>query len=293
MKRLFKEPLFHFILIGAAFFLLYSWVGETDNGKSQIRIDESDLEEIVSKFEMQWKRMPNEEELISIVEKRIEQEVFYQEALKMNLDHNDEIIKRRLSQKMQFLSNDISGLVEPTDDQLQEYYRDHEDKYLSEAYYTLYQVYFSPDSRDNWRADAETAVQLMNRVSIEEALKMGDPISLPQTFNETSAFHISRQMGDAFLTEISQLETGKWIGPVNSGYGVHVVFISAKQNAEPAPFESVREKVSDDYSFEKQAEVKSAIFREFEKKYQIEFDIQSEQFPQAFVDRMESEILGE
>ena len=117
---MFKEPLLHFILIGAAFFLLYGWVGETENNGDTITIDESDLEEIVSKFEMQWKRMPTEEELFSIVEKRIEHEVFYQEALKMNLDHNDEIIKRRLSQKMQFLSNDISGLVAPTDEQLKE-----------------------------------------------------------------------------------------------------------------------------------------------------------------------------
>lgn len=293
MKKLIKEPLLHFILIGAAFFLLYSWVGETENESNTITIDESDLEEIVSKFEMQWKRMPTEEELFSIVEKRIEQEVFYQEALKMNLDHNDEIIKRRLSQKMQFLSNDISGLVKPTDEQLQEYYQNHSDKYLVDASYTLHQVYFSPDQRENWRADAEAAVAKMNSVSIDEAIVMGDPISLPQTYTETSAFHISRQMGDAFLNEIAVLKTGKWQGPVNSGYGAHVVFISEKQEAIPAPFEAVREKVIDDYSFERQAEVKAAIFKEFEKKYQIEFDIQSEQFPADFVQRLETDILGE
>jgi hypothetical protein len=293
MKRFFKEPLLHFLLIGAAFFLLYSWVGEKDLSQNTIVIDESDLDEIVSKFEMQWKRNPTEEELTAIVEKRIEEEVFYQEALKMNLDHNDEIIKRRLAQKMQFLSNDISTMVQPKDDELKSYYSKHPDKYIAEAKYTLYQVFFSPDQREDFKGDANRILEQIKNVSFEQALQMGDEISLPNYFESTSAFHLSRQMGNEFTVAISDLKTGTWQGPISSGYGVHLIFIEAKLDPQLTPFDDVRNKVLEDYNHEHQKEVKASILSELEKNYQIEFDVKSEFYSAEFISKMRNQITGE
>lgn len=293
MKRIIREPLLHFLLIGAAFFLVYSWVGDNQSSENTIIIDESDLDEIVSKFETQWKRNPTEEELIAIVEKRIEEEVFYQEALKMGLDHNDEIIKRRLAQKMQFLSNDISNVVSPTEDELKSYYSEHSERYMTEARYTLFHVFFSPDKRSDFRGDAANMIADVEKKSIEEALTMGDEIALPQTFNNTSEFHISRQMGAEFVQAISKLDTGKWYGPVESGYGAHLVYLENKIEAEPALFAEVRDKVLDDYNFERQQEVEKSIFREFEKNYDISFDVRSDAYSNDFMLKMSDQILGE
>ena len=110
MNKLLKEPLIHFLLIGLAIFILYGIVGESENDDNTIVFDSYDLNNVLSKWEKQWKRPPTKEELRNTIEQNLRQELFYQEALKMNLDHNDEIIKRRLSQKMQFLSNDLVSL---------------------------------------------------------------------------------------------------------------------------------------------------------------------------------------
>lgn len=292
MRKIIREPLLHFMLLGAAFFLLYALVGQGETDRDVISIDESDLDEVVAKFEMQWKRPPTEEELISILEKRVEQEIFYQEALKMNLDHNDEIIKRRLAQKMQFLSNDISSLLEPTDEELRSYYLAHQERYIQDAIYSLHQIYFSPDIRDNWLRDAKQTLTEINSLTVEEAKKKGDPISLPGYFENTTSFHINRQMGDEFTSALEDLEVGKWQGPVRSGYGDHLVLIERMEVAKPAPFEAVKGKVMDDFNFEKQKAVKASIYKEFEKDYEIQFDVQSELYSEELVEKLKTEIIG-
>ncbi len=292
MKKLLKEPLLHFVLIGAVFFLLYSWVGTDQTEKGHITIDESDLDEIVSKFDMQWKRAPTEAELIAIVAKRVEEEVFYQEALLMNLDHNDEIIKRRLSQKMQSLSNDIASVIEPTDKELQAHYKNHSDRYMQEASFTLYQVFFSPDKRNNWRKDAELALPSIQQMNMEDALQIGDAIALPKVFKNTTEFHIERQMGSSFTQALKAIETGSWSGPIESGYGAHLVYIESKEEEKVAPFATVKKQVLEDLNFDKQQEVQSQVYKSLEKKYTIEIDVNSALYSEDFINRMKTEIRG-
>ena len=115
MKRLFNEPLVHFLLLGLGLFILYGLVSDRRDDTQTIVIDNYDMDNLIASWEMQWKRLPSHDELKSLVEQNIRQEVLYQEALKMNLDHNDQIIKRRLAQKMKFLSNDLATITEPGD----------------------------------------------------------------------------------------------------------------------------------------------------------------------------------
>lgn len=274
MNRIFKEPLLHFLLIGAAFFLLFGLVNDEESGENTIIINEQDVAEIVSKFEVQWKRQPTVDELTAILEKRIQEEIFYQEALKMNLDHNDEIIKRRLAQKMQFLSNDVSSMVPPSEDELKAFYKDHLERYIQEASYTFTQIYFSPDLREDWRSDAAQAMEQLANAPEKDGEGKGDPIALPTRFESTTEFHVRRQMGATFTAAIAELETGKWQGPVESGYGAHLVYIDERIEAAPASFEMVQSQVIEDYNYEKEQQVQEAIYEEFKKDYEIDIDIQ-------------------
>ena len=147
MKKLLKEPLIHFVLIGFGLFVLYGWVSDGNDSPDKIYFDDYDMNNLIASWEMQWKRLPTDEELKSLVRQNIRQEVFYQEALKMNLDHNDEIIKRRLAQKMNFLSNDLAKLKEPSDQDLMSYYDQNKEKYMLSPVYSLYQVSFRSDSQ--------------------------------------------------------------------------------------------------------------------------------------------------
>jgi len=129
MKKIFKEPLVHFILLGIALFVFYGLIGDKEDRQNTVVFDTYDLENIMASWEMQWKRPPSQQELSNLISQNIKQEIFYQEALMMNLDHNDEIIKRRLAQKMEFLSNDLETMQSPTEKELQAYYESKHEKY--------------------------------------------------------------------------------------------------------------------------------------------------------------------
>jgi len=176
MKKLLKEPFFHFIILGIGLFLLFGLVNEKTDSKNTIIINDFDVSSLISKWEMQWKRPPTEQELQNLININIKQEIFYQEALKMNLDHNDEIIKRRLAQKMQFLSNDIAAMIEPTDEVLKDYYKEHADKYLTPTAYSLYQITFSPDKRKDYYNDALKTLKQFPEANFKEMKQFGDQL---------------------------------------------------------------------------------------------------------------------
>ena len=157
MKKILKEPLLHFLLIGLGLFFIYGLVN-TKPTQSEIIIDEGLINEIVAKWELQRNRKPTLEELTGLVNEFVEQEVLYQEALSMNLDHNDEIVKRRLAQKMEFISDGLAESLQPTDDVLKKYFEDNKDNYSKDPVYTMSHVYFSQDKRIDAYSDEQNAL---------------------------------------------------------------------------------------------------------------------------------------
>ena len=290
MKKIFKEPFIHFILIGAALFLLYGMVNKTSDSKNTIVINDFDVESIISKWEMQWKRLPTEQELQKLIELNIKQEIFYQEALKMNLDHNDEIIKRRLAQKMEFLSNDIASLVEPTDEDLEKYFQEHIEKYQLPYSYSLYQITFSRDKREDNYKDALEVLEKFPDASFEEMNRKGDNLPFSYFFENINADELGLQLGSKFSEALQQQETGKWTGPIPSGFGYHLIYIINKENPKAPEFESVKNAVLRDYEFDMQNNVKEQIYEELKKNYTIQLDIKSEDFDTKFVEHLEKEI---
>jgi parvulin-like peptidyl-prolyl cis-trans isomerase-like protein len=290
MKNLLKEPFLHFVLIGVALFLLYGIVNKNSSKKNTIVINDFDVENLISTWEMQWKRPPTEKELQSLINLNVKQEIFYQEALKMNLDHNDEIIKRRLSQKMQFLSNDIASLVEPSDEDLNNYFQEHTNKYLLPYSYSIYQITFSPDKReDNFKDAAETLKQFPN-ATFEEMKNRGDRLSFNYYFENIDANELALQLGSKFSDALQRQEANKWVGPIVSGFGFHLVFITKKTNPQIPEYESVKKQLLRDYEYDNQKEVNELIYKELKKKYHIEFDIKSTDFDPKFVEYLEKEI---
>lgn len=266
MKKVLKEPLIHFLLIGAFLFLVYGFLNPSQD-ENEITIDDGLINEIVAKWELQRNRKPTLEELTGLVNEFVEQEVLYQEALEMNLDHNDEIVKRRLAQKMEFISDGLAESLQPTDDMLKKYFEDNKDNYSKDPVYTMSHVYFSQDKRSDAYSDAENALEL---VSMED---LGDPISLPNTYMDASAFAISRDYGTSFANNLDTLEIGKWTGPINSGLGVHLVFIKDKKVGGLYNYEKVKDKVIVDYNFEASNDFKKELITSLLKNYTVDIKI--------------------
>ena len=290
MKKIFKEPFFHFIAIGILLFVLYGWLNDKTDSKDTIIINDFDVSSIISKWEMQWKRPPTEKELENSIKLNIKQEIFYQEALKMNFDHNDEIIKRRLAQKMQFLSNDIAAMIEPTDKELKDYYKEHADKYLNPTSYSLYQITFSPDKRkDNYKDALETLKQFPN-ATFDEMKNWGDKLPFNYYFEDVNADELGLQLGSKFSEELNKVVIKKWTGPVKSGFGYHLVYIIEKVAPTLPDFELIKSNIIRDYEYDYQIEINETIYQEFKKNYSIEFDIKSEDIDPKFVAYLQEEI---
>ena len=290
MKKFLNEPLFHFILLGIALFLLYGLVNNKTNAKNTILINDFDVNSIIASWDMQWKRPPTEKELQNLISLNIKQEIFYQEALKMNLDHNDEIIKRRLAQKMQFLSNDIAAMIEPTDEELKTYYKEHSDKYLTPYVYSLYQITFIPDKRkDNYKDAAETLKQFPD-ATFDEMKQFGDQLPFSYQFTDVNANELGLQLGSKFPDALQNSEMNKWIGPIPSGFGYHLVYITNETAPQLPEFELIKKDIIRDYEYNNQKEINELIYRELKKKYQIEIDIKSEDFDPKFVEYLQKEM---
>lgn len=290
MKKLLKEPFLHFIIIGIVMFVLYGMVNKNTSSKDSIVITDFDVNDIIAKWEMQWKRPPTEQELEKLINLNIKQEVFYQEALKMNLDHNDEIIKRRLAQKMQFLSNDIAAMVEPSDEVLKDYFQKNSEKYLTPTSYSLYQITFSPDKREHPFEDAKIILDKFPNASFEKMNNKGDNLPFLYQFVNIDADELSLQLGSKFPEALQNLETEKWMGPVPSGFGYHLVYITNKITPQLPPFESVIKTVLRDFEYDNQKEIDELIYQELKKQYQIEINIKSEDFDPKFVEYLDKEF---
>jgi hypothetical protein len=257
-------------VLGAVIFLVYSLVNTSEDTDRQIVIDDDKLEHINALWEIQWKRPATPEELRSLVENYIRQEVFYREALRMNLDHNDEVVKRRLSQKMEFMTADLTKMVEPaTDAKLKDYFETHQNDYIIPTAYSFNHILISTQKHEN---PQDYAAALLSNAQVEELDVLrtkGDQTLLPLEFEHASKADILRELGEDFYNELGALPPNKWSGPISSGFGTHLVYITAKDDSRIPKLAEVKDKVLRDFEYNKELTTKEAIYEEMKKSYKV------------------------
>lgn len=218
MKRILREPLTHFLLLGALIFAAHAWrgkVGSEDAAKDRIEVTAGTLAWLGDGFTKQWHRAPDETELRGLVNDHIREEVLYREALAMGLDRNDTIVRRRMAQKMEFLSQDIAAAVEPDEAALRKFFEENAARYAQAARVSFRHVYFSKDRRsEKLTVDAKAALEALANGADEETL--GDPSLLPHEFENAHADEITAAFGDKFAADVVALLEGGWRGPVAS-----------------------------------------------------------------------------
>ncbi|WP_298534882.1 peptidylprolyl isomerase [uncultured Algibacter sp.] len=290
MNKIIKDPLVHFLLLGLVLFLIYNKVNDQNFEQDKIIIDSNEVKQLVAKWDMQWKRPPTEEELTNIIIQDLRQEVFYKEALKMNLDHNDEIIKRRLSQKMQFLSNDLATLSQPSEEDLDKYYKEHSPKYRSPYIYTLYQIVFTNDNHKNPVEKANTIFKNERNLSFEQMRSKGDNLPIPYYFENVTSHELAGQIGVKFSENLTTVKENSWYGPVNSGFGEHLVYVIERKEPTLPRLQDVKSEVLRDFQYDKQIELKEAIFQSLKKNYDIVIDVSDSDYSENFKRQLEDQI---
>lgn len=263
LKRTAREPLVHFLLIGAVLFAGLQGVRAAE--RPTVRISEQELNQLVSYWQMQSGRAPTKAELAAILQDRVDEELLAREAQRLGLDRDDMIIRRRLAQKMSFASEDVGAIPEPTDAQLRAYYDKHKDQYATPAHIALRQVYFSADRGPQVQ---EAAAEAMAQARRGEA-PTGDPFLLPLTYADVSPADLVRDYGAGFAKAVQAAPIGGWIGPLASPYGLHLVRVESRQGAELAPFDSVRGDVREAWVAERRAANNAAFLKGLRQRYRV------------------------
>ncbi len=269
MKKLHKEPLLHFLIIGALIFVVFSIVNKEEAAVSgnKIVVSSAEIERLSDNWSKKWNRPPTETELKGLVESYIREKVYYREALALGLDQNDTILRRRLMQKMEFLSNDLAELNQPDDTALNKYFVDNQDKYKLPARVSFTHIYFSLDKRG--AKTAEDAKSVLSGLDALRSPERGDRFMLEYDFVQETPSEVARLFGSGFAEQLFTLETNTWQGPVESGYGLHLVRISEKIDSRIPELASVIDKVRTDFMFEQRQKMNKEIYEKFKERYEI------------------------
>jgi hypothetical protein len=274
MKKLYKEPLLHFLIIGALIFVLFSVVNkdEVSVSNNKIIVTAAEIERLSDNWSKARNRPPSEIELQGLVESYIREEVYYREALALGLDQNDTVLRRRLMQKLEFLSNDLAELNTPDESDLNKFFLDYQDKYELPARVSFTHIYFSLDKRGAQALQgARTVLDEIQATStpVLRAPDSGDPFMLQYDFILETPYEVSRIFGQGFAEQLFQTEASGWQGPIESGYGLHLVRITEKIDARMPELASVIEKVRTDWMFEQRQKMNREIYYRFKKRYEI------------------------
>jgi len=276
IMNLFKEPLLHFLLIGAALFLLFGWRGNSapvaggtaGTPAVKITVRRDAIEQIKGQFVKTWQREPTEEEQKGLVEDLVRNEIFYREAIAIGLDRDDEVVKRRLRQKMEFIYEDISSWAEPSDEDLTVFMNNHKEKYLTDPRLSFRQVFISKDKRGK---NAEShARQILGQLKTgANPDTLGDVTLLEAEVRLSPLWDISKQFGEEFGKRLLDLKPGTWAGPVHSAYGLHLVFVKERQYHRLPAVNEVRNMVKQDWLVYKQKELKDATYAKIRERYTV------------------------
>jgi len=276
---LFKNPALHVLILGVlvAAAVLIAKGPPTGDPARRVVITGGDLLQLRAGFVRTWQREPTSEELRGALEQHIRQEVLYREALARGYDRDDQVVRRAMQQKMEFLSASQALREPPTEAEIEAFFALRQDRYRLPAVMTFAQVYVSPDRRGaSAEAYSSEVLEQLRRddPAPAELVEWGDPIMLETYYSDRSEADVSGAFGGDFAEDLLALPVGTWEGPVSSGYGLHLVKIIRRLDPRLPDWREVQARVISDMEFEARASSRDQLYQEIAQNYEIVFDSQ-------------------
>jgi peptidyl-prolyl cis-trans isomerase C len=272
---LLGEPLVHFLAAGALLFGAYWLFNEEPESAvdgQQIEIGANDIRQMAVAWLAQGRSPLTRDQLESLIDQKVTEEILFREGMALGLDRNDEIVRRRIAQKMDFLAADIAAMQEPEKAELVEWFSRNSERFALPPRASFRQLYFSPDKRGAAaRDDAVAALDVIagKRADSPEVAALADPFILRTYYRNSTPDQMLKEFGPAFAAELFKLEPGGWRGPVQSGYGWHLVWIDAMEPGRVPAFEEVEADVKAAWHDVRYQEVKRAALDEMRSRYTV------------------------
>jgi peptidyl-prolyl cis-trans isomerase C len=279
LVRVLREPLTHFFLLGALLFLLHAALQEKSGPGAPaprsrvVRLTGADLQTLRATHAASWKREPSAAELADLAASHLSEEILFREAASLGLDDGDEVVRRRLIEKMTVLSRPQAAAGEPSEAQLRAWYQAYRHRFRQPARLGFEQIFFDPKLRKDARAVATSALAgLVGRGPAEPApAGLGDSFALPSRMSDRTDTQVAHLFGPAFAQALLAAPVGTWSGPVASNFGLHLVRVDRRDPERVPSFEEARRHVRADWITTETRGLRAAA-ESLLPRYRIELD---------------------
>jgi peptidyl-prolyl cis-trans isomerase C len=269
MQKLIKDPLVHFLLIGLALFAVAAWRGQTVSaGREEIVITAEQVAQARTAAAVLQGREPTPDELAALIEPTVRDEVMYREALALGLDENDDEVRRRLIEKMSYLTQDLADPEPPSEQALREFYAANAATFTTPALVSFDQVFFSPATRGE-TLEADAAAGLAALRAGRAAAEVGDRTPLRESYDDAPREQVAVLFGDALADALFGAPPGDWTGPFRSDFGLHVVRLNRRSEARLPPYDEIAARVAEEYGAQRRREANERAYREMRARYNV------------------------
>jgi len=271
IRTLLGEPMVHFLLIGIALFGAYRWMAPGDTTADRIVVTQGVVADLVTQHVAAKGREPSAVEMDHLIESYVRDEILYREGVKLGLERDDIVVKRRVRQKIEVIEEEDASTRTPTDADLSAYLAVNQSRFVQPAMLTFEQVFLgqSTSGPDVVRAVAVTRAALSNGTDAEE---LGVRTLLPHRMIETPADLVARDFGAAFSAALEKLAVGEWAGPIDSSFGAHYVRVSERIPAAVPELAAVRDQVVREWENDRRQRARNDAYAKMRSGYQVSIE---------------------
>ena len=274
IRTLLGEPMLHFLLIGIVLFATYRWMTPGDDARGNIVITQGVVDDLVSQHVAARGREPTATELTHLIESYVHDEILYREGMRLGLDRDDIVVKRRVRQKIEVIAEESASTRAPTDADLSDYLARNQARFLQPAVLTFEQVFLG-ESTSNPRVLPAAAVTLEALRNGTDPGRLGKATLLPRWTTDTPADLVARGFGASFAAALEKMPIGEWAGPIDSSFGAHYVRVSDRTPTVLPPLAAVHDQVMREWENERRQRARDDAYVEMRRRYDVSIEAKS------------------
>jgi hypothetical protein len=271
IRTLLGEPMLHFLLIGIALFGAYRWVAPGDSGGRRIVITQGVVADLVTQHVAARGREPSTIELNHLIESYVRDEILYREGVRLGLERDDIVVKRRVRQKIEMIAEEDASTRAPTDEDLSAYLTANQARFVQPAILTFEQVFLGQPTSGPGVVHA-VAVTREGLRSGTDPEKLGKPTLLPYRMTLTPADLVARDFGASFAAALEKVPVGEWMGPIASSFGAHYVRVSDRTPAAAPQLAAVRDHVVREWENQRRQRARNDAYTKMRGEYQVSIE---------------------
>jgi len=271
LRQLLGEPMLHFLLIGIALFGAYRWVSPRDSDGRRIVITQGVINDLVTQHVAARGREPSPTELNHLIESYVRDEILYREGVRLGLERDDIVVKRRVRQKIEMITEEDASTRAPSDADLSAYLTANPARFVQPAVLTFEQIFIGEATSGPGVVHA-MALTLEALRKGADAAELGKPTLLPHQMTQTPADVVARDFGGSFAAALEKAPVGQWVGPIESSFGAHYVRVSDRTPAVAPQLATVRDHVVREWENDRRQRARNDAYTKMRGEYIVSIE---------------------